>query len=625
VATTTAPNHNPANIVHTGTGPRRSRPARFGYDSDITICDEFSGVGGSTEGARRVKYTRPVSAANHDADAVKAHELNHPDVKHYQADVTKLAPEDMPPSVCYLASPVCPPFTGANGMRVDFDRASAQQDLFGNEAQPDDDPKRAQRRAAYKRARLLMWEPLRYLRAKAAAGTPVLIGVVENVWQARKWAEFDRWRREFHLLGYDTYLLAFDSQHARPVVSPLVPQSRNRMFLAYCHRSVGRRPDFRKWLDPYAHCPRCDTTVHAVKVWKNPHHPVLGEMGCFGPQYIYQCPNGGHGPQEVIPPILPALAAIDPALPGIRIGDRAAHGRKRLEEPTLDRIRAGIRKHWLPLLVPTGGTRRAKGDDGARPLHLVMPSRTTSECDAVAVPPLLIPVEGRAGKKAALASEVLRSQTTRLETAIATLPFLTPLRGGGDKGRSRSVLDPASTVSAGGNHHGLAMLPPLMMRNFTARGDQAQMTRPATDVMRTLTTAGKQTVLTWAESLLVPYYTKADTARPAASETMGTLTTRDRYGVVQMDLLGETGTQRDTLPGWDGELDVNDVLFRMLEPHEIRTAMGFPDTYRTGASAKKTKVRLYGNAVTPAVMECIVSALVECLTGEELEAAPCLL
>jgi DNA (cytosine-5)-methyltransferase 1 len=547
-------------------------------------------------------------------------------VKHYQADVTKLAPEDMPPSVCYLASPVCPPFTGANGMRVDFDRASAQQDLFGNEAQPDDDPKRAQRRAAYKRARLLMWEPLRYLRAKAAAGTPVLIGVVENVWQARKWAEFDRWRREFHLLGYDTYLLAFDSQHARPVVSPLVPQSRNRMFLAYCHRSVGRRPDFRKWLDPYAHCPRCDTTVHAVKVWKNPHHPILGEMGCFGPQYIYQCPNGGHGPQEVIPPILPALAAIDPALPGIRIGDRAAHGRKTAggahpgPDPGRDpqTLAAAARADWRhpPRERRRRGPAAAPGD--AVPHNQRMRRRSC----AAAARPGRGPGRGRKPRSRRRCCVRRRPGWKRRSPRYRSSPRCVAAATRAGPGR---VLDPASTVSAGGNHHGLAMLPPLMMRNFTARGDQAQMTTPATDVMRTLTTAGKQAVLTWAESLLVPYYTKADTARPAASETMGTLTTRDRYGVVQMDLLGETGTQQDTLPGGDGDLDVNDVLFRMLEPHEIRTAMGFPDTYRTGASAKKTKVRLYGNAVTPAVMECIVSALVECLTGEELEAAPCLL
>lgn len=557
---------------------------RFGYDDDITTCDEFAGVGGNTTGAAYVKYVRPVSAANHDPDAIKAHRINHPNVIHYQEDVTKLAPEKMPPSVLYLSSPVCPPFAGANGMRVDFDLVNSAQTMFGEDMDRAEDPGKAKRRAAYRRSRLLMWEPLRYLRAKAAAGTPVRIGVVENVWQARKWAEFTRWRHEFHQLGYHTELIAFNSMHARPVRAPKVPQSRNRLFLAYWHASIGRTPDFRKWLDPYAWCPRCDTTVHAVKSWKQPTAPIFGEMGCYGQQYVYRCPSISCRGQEGVPATMPALAAIDPTLPGIRIGDRAAHRRKPLEPATRGRILAGARRHWFPLLVPTGGTRRAKGDDGARPLSLPMPTRTTSECDAVAM-----------------------------------LPFITPLRGGGDKERARSVLDPLSTVTASGNHHGVAYPPQLLMRNFTARGDQGQMSTPTTEPMRSLTANGQQTLLTWANSLLVPYHGTADTAQPAA-EPMGTLTTRDRYGIAQIDDL--TGYDAD-FDRWEQEFDLDDVLFRMLEPHEIRTAMGFENTYRTGAKSKRTKVRLYGNAVTPAVMECIVSALVECLTGEELEAASC--
>lgn len=591
---------------------------RFGYDEDITVCDEFAGVGGNTTGAAYVKYVRPVSAVNHDPDAVKAHQINHPDVTHYQADVTKLAPEKMPPSVLYLASPVCPPFTGANGLRVDFDQVNAAQTMFGEDMPRVEDPRKAKRREAYRRSRLLMWEPLRYLRAKLAAGTPVRIGVVENVWQARKWSEFTRWRNEFHQIGYRTELIAFNSMHARPVKAPRVPQSRNRLFLAYWQASLGRTPDFRKWLDPYAWCPRCDTTVHAMKVWKKPTDPVFGEMGSYGPQYVYRCPNVTCRGQEVVSATLPALCAIDPTVPGIRIGDRAAHGRKPLEPATRGRILAGAHRYWFPLLVPTGGTRRAKGEDGARPLDLPMPTRTTSECDAVAVLPLTVPVEGRPGKYAGSTADPWRTLTTRNETGMAMLPFITPLRGGGDRERARSVLDPLSTVTASGNHHGVAY-PPLLMRNFTARGDQGQMSTPTTEPMRSLTANGQQALLTWANSLLVPYHGTADAARPAA-EPCGTLTTRDRYGVVQIDELTGFGADFDQ---WEREFDLDDVLFRMLEPHEIRTAMGFEDTYRTGARSKRTKVRLYGNAVTPAVMECIVSALVECLTGEDLEAAPC--
>jgi len=106
-----------------------------------------------------------------------------------------------------------------------------------------------------------------------------------------------------------------------------------------------------------------------------------------------------------------------------------------LAPATLERIKAGIRRWWLPLLTPAGGTWR----DQALPLHWPMPTRTTRESDAVAVPPLLVPIEGRPGKVAIPATAPARTQTGRAETAIATpmLPFLTPLRGGGDKHRAR--------------------------------------------------------------------------------------------------------------------------------------------------------------------------------------------
>nr|WP_234018572.1 DNA cytosine methyltransferase [Streptomyces sp. SID8377] len=76
--------------------------------------------------------------------------------------------------------------------------------------------------------------------------------------------------------------------------------------------------------------------------------------------------------------------------------------------------------------------------------------------------------------------------------------------------------------------------------------------------------------------------------------------TRDRYALVA------------------GEIDVNDVLFRMLEPHEIGRAMSFHPDYVVLGS-KRDRVRQYGNAVTPPVAEVILCALVEAITGEPID------
>src|SRR5690606_253999 len=127
--------------------------------------------------------------------------------------------------------------------------------------------------------------------------------------------------------------------------------------------------------------------------------------------------------------------------------------------------------------------------------------------------------------------------------------------------------------------------------------------------LRTLNATGKQSLLTWADQLLVPYYGASESARPAAAP-VGALTARDRYGIAQPG-------------GGDEAVDVDDLLpevqFRMLEPHEIGAAMAFVADYKLTATSKRDKVRLYGNAVTPPVAELIVSALVEAITGDDLE------
>jgi DNA (cytosine-5)-methyltransferase 1 len=187
--------------------------------------------------------------------------------------------------------------------------------------------------------------------------------------------------------------------------------------------------------------------------------------------------------------------------------------------------------------------------------------------------------------------------TTRNETGLAWLPFIAELRGGGSV--ARSVAESLATVTASGNHHGLVTpaMPAMVMRNNTARGNPGQMCTPASEPFRTMTTAGHQSLLTW-EHMLVPYY--GNGAPRSVNEPIGALTTHDRYALVK------------------GEIAIEDVLFRMLEPHEIGRAMSFSDDYVVLGN-KRDKVRQYGNAVTPNAAEVLVCALVEAITGEEID------
>ncbi|QLJ01486.1 DNA cytosine methyltransferase [Streptomyces sp. NEAU-sy36] len=543
-------------------------------DDELTVMDWFCGAGGSSQGMHSIPGVRMARAANHWERAIESHSANFPNVDHYRGDIREAPVEKWPVTDIFWASPECPQWSNARGKRRDFD-ASLQGDLFDGFGPSEE----------VERSRALMEEVPMYLRGVQERGGLVKAGVVENVVDVRAWDQWDRWIGEIRKLGYKTRVIALNSMHADPRTVHKAPQSRDRLYVAYWHESLGRTPDWDKWLRPRAWCTGCEMWVQAVQRFKDPGR----DMGRYRQQYVYRCPNAKCRNQVVEPETLPAAVAIDWSLPGQRIGDRA----KPLAEKTLARIRAGLDKFARPAMVPAGGTWRTD----AVPVTEALPTRTTCENDGLAIPPLLIPVEGRDGKEPNSANLPLRTQTARNETGLAWLPFIAELRGGGSV--ARPATESLATVTASGNHHGLVTpdLPAFVMRNNTARGNPAQMCTAVNEPARTLTAAGHQSLVTW-ESLLVPYYGNG-TAR-TVREPVGTLSTRDRYALVQ------------------GEVDLNDVRFRMLEPHEIGRAMSFADAYIVLGS-KRERVRQYGNAVTPNCAEVIVAALVEAISGEDID------
>lgn len=583
----------------------------MGYRSDndaLTVMDWFCGAGGSSQGAHAVPGLRVERAANHWERAIESHARNFPEVDHYRGDIREAPVERWPVTDLFWASPECPQWSNARGKKRDFD-ASLQGDLFEGFGPSEE----------VERSRALMEEVPLYLRGVQDRGGLVRAGVVENVVDVRAWDQWDRWIGEIRKLGYETRTIALNSMHADPRAVHQAPQSRDRLYVAYWHRSLGRTPDWAKWLRPRAWCPGCETWVRAVQVFKDPSR----DMGRYRQQYVYRCPQTSCRNQVVEPSVLPAAVAIDWSLPGQRVGDRA----KPLADKTIARIQAGLTKFARPMVVPAGGTWRNDATAVTEP----MPTRTTRENDGLAVPPfiaelrggstvrpvtdplatvatsgghhglavppLLVPVEGRDEKRASTVNDVLRTQTARNETGLAWLPFMVTMRGGGDQLRGRAITEALGTVSANGNHHGLVAPAAMLMRNNGSRGDGGEHCTTVAEPARTLTTAGHQSLVTW-EHLLIPYYGNS-TARPI-SEPVGALSTRDRYALVS------------------GDVDINDVLFRMLEPHEIGRAMSFADTYIVLGS-KRERVRQYGNAVTPNAAEVILCALVEAITGEDID------
>jgi DNA (cytosine-5)-methyltransferase 1 len=89
--------------------------------------------------------------------------------------------------------------------------------------------------------------------------------------------------------------------------------------------------------------------------------------------------------------------------------------------------------------------------------------------------------------------------------------------------------------------------------------------------------------------LIVYYGTDGGGGWQRMDAPLRTITTVDRFAYVKA-----TG---------DGH------MMRMLQPEELRRAMGFPDSYEFPSVTRREKVKLMGNAVCSPVMEAIVKSL----------------
>lgn len=531
----------------------------------LTMTDLFCGAGGSSTGAVDVPGVAVRVASNHWQLAVETHNSNHPDADHICADLSQINPRYFPRTDILWASPECTNHSRAKGRKLPDHQAT-----LWDAGLPDE---------AAERSRATMWDVPRFAEAHGYRAV-----IVENVVEAAQWLPFRAWLASMDALGYEHQLVSLNSMHAQTRGLP-APQSRDRLYVVFW-RKGDTAPDLAGMQRPKAWCPGCDQIVETFQWWKRDRG--RDQVGRYRQQYLYRCANTGCGHQIVEPAWLPAASIIDWTNRGQRIGDRA----KPLAPKTRARIAAGIARYWHPIHLEAGGHQYdaadpkhvSHGDPNAyyRAWSVTDPLKTLHTIESKA---LAIPVEGRADVDRARTVEgPLRTQNTRLETGLAMPPFIAELRGGGSVARPAG--DPLATITASGNHHGL--ITPyygasreakstddalgtittvdrygLVMRNNGSTGDGAEMVTPAGQVMRTITTTGHQSVLT-------PGDVRA------------------------------------------AEAQVDDVMFRMLEPSEAKRGMAFPAEYVV-LGTRREQVRMAGNAVTPPAARDLVATVADAL------------
>ena len=82
---------------------------------EVTFGDLFAGGGGVTTGALSLPGVKVLWALNHDEISIKTHEKNHPETKHYQADIRQQDEKELNQVDILWASLECTQFSNAKG------------------------------------------------------------------------------------------------------------------------------------------------------------------------------------------------------------------------------------------------------------------------------------------------------------------------------------------------------------------------------------------------------------------------------------------------------------------------------------------------------------------------------
>lgn len=238
-------------------------------------------------------------------------------------------------------------------------------------------------------------------------------------------------------------------------------------------------------------------------------------------------------------------------------------------------------------------------------------------------------VTNTSGHPGAPVSDPLRTVTTAGNQMLC-VPTLIQAGYGEREGQKPRVLDiekPLGTIVAGGGKH--ALVAAFLAKHYTgvvgadlrdpmptvtsvdhnalvtafltehANGSN-QRVFSAEEPLRTQCAQVKGGHFALVAALLIKYYGN-EREGVSLTEPLHTIPTKDRFGLVTVSIQGQ--------PYY-----ISDIGMRMLAPHELYAAQGFPPDYQIDRGAdgraitKTAQVRMVGNSVCPPVARAIVEA-----------------
>lgn len=547
------------------------------------IVDSFAGGGGASLGIFQALSRHPDVAINHDEAAIVMHAANHPKTRHYTEDIWKVKPHHVTGGrkVGLLwASPDCKHFSRAKGSKP-----------------------------VEKKIRSLAW-----VIAKWAAESKPRVIILENVREFEDWGPLvPRWEcGECDWKGTEGQATLVRTRRRCPRCESNVllkkttdmvpdPSRKGLTFKKFVSRfeSLGYKVEWR--------------VLNAADYGAPTHRRRLFLVArCDNKAIVW--PDPTHGDPEKSKDLKPwrtAAECIEWSLPCPSIFDRS----KPLAEKTMRRIALGIKRYVLenqkPFIVccnHSGDGFRGQGLD--KPLCTIAASR-----DAHGLVTPFIARIGQGNANGNLTNDIkepLRTVVSKNEHLLVA-PFLSRFYGqsvGQDCKEplpTHSVKTHTALVAAFlAKHYGGVVGCPAdkPLPTTTARGTQNQIVAAnlihlnhggkqdssVEEPMRTAMSGGNHAALVY--SFLVKYFGTA--IGQTIDEPMHTVTGKDRFGLVTVNIKGETYV-------------ITDIGMRMLTPRELARGQGFPDSYiLTGT--KTSQVARIGNSVAPVVAKVLAKA-----------------
>ncbi|WP_184610898.1 DNA cytosine methyltransferase [Xanthomonas arboricola] len=615
------------------------------------VVDLFAGGGGASEALKQALGVDPALAYNHDEWAIGMHAANHPLTIHHREDIWHADPrKDVAgrPVGWFHASPDCTHFSQAKG------------------GQP-----------RSRKTRALSWVVLKWVGQLGRAGNAPRIVSLENVWQILAWGPLvaKRCKATGRVLKMDGTVAARgervpvanqqlvpDKRHSgrtwRQFVAALESKdyrvewrkltasdygagtSRERLFMlarrdgapivwpAPTHGTApGQQPRVRAadCLDFSLPCPSIFTRKRPLadatlrRIAKGVMRHVLQSADPFIVPATHQGSDRVNDVQAPLPTITAAhrgeLMLVAPELaPFITEHSNASNQRTMRADEPLRTICAGVKGgHFsavAPILAGVGGRAgQSEPRSGAEPLYTM-----TTKADTALISASIIRAAGGEGRSDGPQrwGVGVHSAEAPLGTVLAggntfgvISAFLEQANGGFYEGGGRDAREPMSTITATGSQQQLATAHVVTMRNHThgQAADEPLGTVCASTVHHgmiecTLSPEQEAGALQVA-AFLVKYYGSGIAVDPR--DPLDTVTTKDRLALVTVVIQGTPYV-------------IVDIGLRMLKPHELFRAQGFPATYRITHTADgraistSAAVRMCGNSVSPPPLVALARA-----------------